>query len=340
MTPIFDQVITAPAAWDSAAIGGHDRLVRHLSATEIDAIHALAAALDGTPVHRITRREFSDPVVDALMCEVRRAVMHGRGALILTGLDPYQRTPEHFRNLYWGLGTHLGNGAIQGPGGDWVARVERADHNPTGRGTLMDVELRPHTDMHEVMALACVSRAAEGGASTLVSSLAVHNAIRSTRPDFLAPLYEGFWAGINENVGGAQPVSDGKVPIFCCVDGVVSCYYNKFFMYAAAKRLGVDLPSDLVAAMNWFDTQATRAELGATFMLQPGDMVFWHNWTCLHARAGFHDAPGAKRLLLRLWLNVPNGRPVDPSIAERARRMDEDHFAAAGLDPGGLQRGP
>jgi alpha-ketoglutarate-dependent taurine dioxygenase len=195
----------------------------------------------------------------------------------------------------------------------------------------MDVELRPHTDMHEVMSMACVSLAAEGGESTLVSSLAVHNAIRETHPEFLAPLYAGFWAGINESVGSRKPLSDEKVPIFCCVDGQVSCYYNKYFMFAAAKRLGVELPADLKAAMQLFDEQAMRSDLGARFMLQPGEIVFWHNWTCLHARTAFRDAPGAKRLLLRLWLNVPNGRRVDPQIAERARRMDEDHFAHAGL---------
>jgi hypothetical protein len=83
--------------------------------------------------------------------------------------------------------------------------------------------------------------------------------------------------------------------------------------------------------MDWFDAQAMRADLAATFMLEPGEMMFWHNWTCLHARGGFRDAPGAKRLLLRLWLNVPNGRRVDSQIAQRARRMDEDHFEAAGL---------
>jgi hypothetical protein len=264
------------------------------------------------------------------MTEVRQQVVRGRGAILLSGIEPDRYTPARFERLYWGLGTHIGNGTIQGPLGDWVARVEKSERNPTGRGTLKDVELRPHTDMHEVMSLACVSRAAEGGASTLVSSLAVHNAIRATHPEFLTPLYEGFWAGINESIGGGKPISDQKVPIFCYVDGKVSCYYNKFFMHAAAKRLGMELPPDLVAAMNWFDVQATRADLGATFMLQPGEMLFWHNWTCLHARAAFRDAPGAKRLLLRLWLNVPDGRPVHPEIAERARRMDEDHFARAG----------
>jgi alpha-ketoglutarate-dependent taurine dioxygenase len=300
VTLIFDQVITDPAAWESAKVGGRAGFVRRLTSAEVDAIDTLGASLSHKAVHAISRSDFADPVVDALMAEVRQQVMQGRGAILLSGIDPDRHTPAQFERLYWGL------------------------------GTLMDVELRPHTDMHEVMSLACVSRAAEGGASTLVSSLAVHNAIRATHPEFLAALYEGFWAGINESIGGGRPLSDHEVPIFCCVDGKVSCYYNKFFMHAAAKRLGMELPPDLVAAMNWFDVQAMRADLGATFVLQPGEMLFWHNWTCLHARTAFRDAPGAKRLLLRLWLNVPDGRPVHPEIAERARRMDEDHFARAG----------
>jgi Taurine catabolism dioxygenase TauD, TfdA family len=328
---IFDQVITDPAAWKSAEIGGREGLLRRLSKDEVAAIDALAKPLDRKAVHEVRRLDFTNPVVDALMAEVRQQVMCGRGAVILSGIDVERYTLERFERLYWGLGTHLGKGTIQGELGDWIARVEKSEHNPTGRGTLMDVELRPHTDMHEVMSLACVSRAAEGGESTLVSSLAVHNAIRATRPQFLAPLYEGFWAGINETIGGTKPLSDRKVPIFCCFDDKVSCYYNKYFMFAAAKRLGVQLPPDLWAAMNWFDAQAMRADLGVTFLLQPGELVFWHNWTCLHARGAFRDAPDAKRLLLRLWLNVPNGRRVDPEIAARARRVDEDHFVHAGL---------
>ena len=331
MTPVFDAPITDPAAWDSATLGGREALTRRMTTAEVAAVDALAASLEHKRVDEITRADFSDPSVDALMSEARRQVMQGRGAIILSGLDARRYSLQRFEKLYWGLGTHLGRGTIQGPHGDWVARVEKSEDNPTGRGTLMDIELRPHTDMHEVMALASVSAAATGGASTLVSSLAVHNAIRATRPELLAPLYEGFWAGINESVGGTKPLSDHKVPVFCCVDGQVSCYYNKFFMYSAAKRLGVELPADLLAAMAWFDELALRPELGATFMLEPGEMMFWHNFTCLHARAGFRDAPGAKRLLLRLWLNVANGRKVDPEIAARARRMDEDHFAAAGL---------
>ena len=66
MTPIFNQVITDPAAWESAKVGGRDGLVRRLTSAEVDAIDALAASLDRKAVHEISRSDFADPVVDAL----------------------------------------------------------------------------------------------------------------------------------------------------------------------------------------------------------------------------------------------------------------------------------
>jgi len=332
MTPVFDQRITDPAAWNARDIDDGAALVRRLSAQECAAIERLADAVADRPVHGIGRVDFSDPLIDALMDEVRDAVMNGRGAMVVSGLDIGGMPVDRFERIYWGLGTHLGNGAIQGPLGDWVARVEKSEDNPTGRGTLMDVELRPHTDMHEVMALACYSMAQSGGESALVSSLGIHNAIYEERPDLLAPLYRGYWAGNNPAIPSVKPLSDAPVPIFCNVDGLVSCYYNKFFLMTAAKMRGEALPADLVEAMDYFDELAIRPEMGANFMLKPGEMLFWHNFKLLHARQSFHDAPGAKRLLLRLWLNLPDGRPVDPLIAERARIIDIDHFAAAGLE--------
>ena len=60
-------------------------------------------------------------------------------------------------------------------------------------------------------------------------------------------------------------------------------------------------------------------------MLEPAEVLFWHNWTNFHSRTAFEDAPGQRRLLLRLWLNIENGRAVAPEIAERARLIDRDH---------------
>ena len=50
-----------------------------------------------------------------------------------------------------------------------------------------------------------------------------------------------------------------------------------------------------------------------------GDIQLLNNHTTLHARTDFEDfdEPERKRRLLRLWLNLPNGRPLTPEFAER-----------------------
>ena len=58
------------------------------------------------------------------------------------------------------------------------------------------------------------------------------------------------------------------------------------------------------------------------FLLEPGDMMLWHNYTNLHSRTSFEDDPASPRLLLRLWLSVPNGRPADPKFKMRAETYE------------------
>ena len=58
------------------------------------------------------------------------------------------------------------------------------------------------------------------------------------------------------------------------------------------------------------------------FLLEPGDMMLWHNYTNLHSRTSFEDDPASPRLLLRLWLSVPNGRPADPEFRMRAETYE------------------
>jgi hypothetical protein len=144
--------------------------------------------------------------------------------------------------------------------------------------------------------------------------------ILDERPDLLEPLYEGYF---HESNGGV--VSAEKVPIFATVQGRTSCYYHGLFMTRAAKLRGEELPADLAAAMQYMGDVAARPEVRADFMLEPGEMMFWHNFTQLHSREAFHDTPEARRLLLRLWINVENGRPMPDIFHVRARWMDEAH---------------
>jgi len=52
---------------------------------------------------------------------------------------------------------------------------------------------------------------------------------------------------------------------------------------------------------------------------RPGDIQLLNNHCTLHSRSGYedHTDPDKRRLLLRLWLNIPNGRPLAPAFADR-----------------------
>jgi hypothetical protein len=322
MVQVHDSIIDHPSAWRSADIGGKEGLLVRLTRDHFEALDELLARTRSIPDVEISRDDFAHPLLETLMQGVRREIMDGRGAVVLSQLDLGRYSYEDYRRIYWGLGTYLGNGTVQSYRRDKIGLVQKEEDNPTARGYLMDTELRSHTDFHELLSLACVRKAEEGGLSGVVSSLAIHNAIYESRPELLEPLYEGYY---HESAGGQ--VSETKVPIYGEVEGLVSCYYHMPFMLNAAKILGTELPAELLTAMRYMNEQALRPDIRADFMLEPGEMLFWHNFTALHSRTAFKDTPANKRLLMRLWLNVPNGRPLPEQFLDRARYMDEVHQA-------------
>ncbi len=321
MNPIHDRRIEHPAAWTSAEIGGREGLTHRMAPEHVAAIWSLVEQSRGMRPDAITRQDFDHPLINDLMKGVRFEIMNGRGAVILSGLDLEGVSLEDFERVYFGLGTHLGRAAIQSPRKDLIGYVEKVENNPDKRGYQLDVELRSHTDFHEILSLAAFRKAASGGESGMVSSLAVHNVLREEAPEQLKTLYEGWWHGYVEK----RHLTAEKVPIFCNQDGQVSCYYHGLSFLAAARALETELPESLRQAMSAFSAIAQRPEVRADFMLERGEMLFWHNFLMLHSRQSFTDTPAQKRLLLRLWLHVPGGRPMHPEFLDRARLMDEIH---------------
>jgi alpha-ketoglutarate-dependent taurine dioxygenase len=107
-------------------------------------------------------------------------------------------------------------------------------------------------------------------------------------------------------------VSAYAVPIFCNVDGAVSCSF--FGVEDSALKVGKTLPAELEAAIDYFKDVAERADMCLSFTLEPGEMMLWNNFTCLHARTEFQNSAARQRHLLRLWMDVPDGRPVPESF--------------------------
>lgn len=313
MTDIYRQRIDHPAAWTSQAIGGKAGLMYDLSPKHLDAFDAILAKTRHLRPQEVTRREFDHPDINPLLAEVLHIIQDGRGAVIVAGITHARYSEEEFERIYWGFGTHWGEAATQSAFGDRLGRVTHVPvgpDNPTNRGYKGRDELFLHTDNHEIVGLMCVHKAAKGGWSVLASSQAIYNEILATRPDLLPALYEGYYMATREASTSAKPVTEFKIPVFSLLGGKVSCLFNREFFDRAAGLRG-DCPADFSEAMALYNAIADRPDIHAEFMLEPGEMMFFNNYTMLHARRPFEDAPDRpQRSLLRLWVTPPDGRPV------------------------------
>ncbi len=329
----YHHVITTPAAWTNRSIGGKAGLTQALTSAQLAAFDAVLARTRHKKPQEATRDEFDHPEISALADGLTEAIKHGSGAVLLTGLSRATHSEEDMERIYWGIGVSLGEPAVQSMLGDRLGHVRHVKDDPVARGYRSNEELRPHTDSHRIVGLMCLQQAEYGGFSRIVSSLAIHNEMLATRPDLLEPLYEGYYYAVGEAQFSSKPVTDFKIPVFCCVDGKVSCNYVRDFIERAARLRGEELPAKFVEAIDCFDRIAERDDMRIRFMLQPGEMLLWHNFQMLHARDAYQDSPEHTRHLLRLWLRVENDRPIVDAILQRAAIYERVYRERSGRVP-------
>ena len=77
-----------------------------------------------------------------------------------------------------------------------------------------------------------------------------------------------------------------------------------------------DLTERQKEALNFLDSVCEREELQVRFPLEKDEILLINNWTTLHRRTAFEDFEdeSKKRHLLRIWLSMPNSRPLDPAF--------------------------
>ena len=332
MTP-YRKMITAPAAWTNPGIGGKAGLTHRLTAGQLAAFDSVLAKTRHKKPQEATRQDFDHPEINALTAWLNQTIRHGRGAVLLSGVSRKTHSEEDMERIYWGIGVSLGDPAVQSMLGERLGHVRHVKDDPVARGYRSNEELTPHTDSHRIVGLMCLQRSEAGGLSRIVSSLAIHNEILATRPDLLEPLYEGYHFAIAEAQFSDKPVTDFKIPVFCCLDDFVSCGYVRYFMVDAARLRGEPLPPRLAEAIDYFDSIAERDDMKAEFLLEPGEMLLWHNFQMLHARRSYQDSPKHTRHLLRLWLKIKNDRPVAWQILERAKIYERIHRERLGRVP-------
>lgn len=164
----------------------------------------------------------------------------------------------------------------------------------------------PHTDSSDIAGLLCVRQAKEGGGNTVSSSMAIHNEILRTHPEYLSPLYDGFHFDLTGKSGKGDSITDRRIPVFSLGPDGLCCMFNKSRIELGMRKYGMPLDDLQQSAVNYLNELAMREEFAIALRLLPGDILFLNNHCTLHAREEYEDwpEPHRKRLMLRLWLNV------------------------------------
>jgi hypothetical protein len=277
----------------------------------------------GLELASLTRDDFPLPTLGPVLDRLRREVLDGRGFVMVRGMRVDGRPLVESATAYWGVGTYFGRARSQNAKGHLLGHVYDlgqglSETNPMLRSYATAEGQKFHIDRCDVVALLCLRRAKSGGLSTIVSSMAVHNAMATRRPDLLERLYRPF----PTDRRGEIPEGKGpfyEAPVFNPHAGNLSVLYSRLHIGSAQRFLDARrLTQEDIEALDMLGELAADPELRLDIDFAPGDIQFLHNHTILHARSAYEDWPEVerKRHLLRLWLCPPDARPLPPVFAE------------------------
>lgn len=313
----------------TAADFERDPSVTHLSAGQIAEIDRALRSVQakGLSWGDFARDDFPLRQVAELIDRTREELISGRGYSLMCGLPVADYSQEELEIIYYGLGLHMGVIVSQNGRGDVLTHV--TDHgfapgNPNVRGYQDRRSQPPHADPTDVVALLCIRKAQEGGISSIVNVAAMYNAMLAECPEHLAVLYRGFHMDMRGE-GTAQDDTNGttrdRIPIFSYHRGTLSSWFARRVFEGAAAKRNEPLSDAEVAALDAFEALSNRPEFIARMDLAPGDVQWVNNYAVLHARTGYEDfpEPERKRLMVRLWLNLPE-QELASDFAQLIRR--------------------
>ncbi len=344
--------IRGPVAWRGAALaqsGAWRRALTPAAVAEID------AALDqvrrrGLAWQQITMESFPLDSLASELAGISRELEKGTGVAKISGLPVARYDENDLKAIFYGIASHLGTPVYQSARGELIGEIR--DEGPeaaAARGQIASSDggrpflssrarvqttgaLRYHTDRTDVVALLCVRGAKSGGISKVVSAVAIHNEMLARRPDLLEVLYQDYYRSrLGEELGGAGRYY--ALPVFTLRDGHFASHYSRTYIEAAQKI--PEVPRLTAAQEEALDLLAEIGdELCLEMTFEPGDMQFLNNHVIYHARTPYEDAPDARRLLYRIWLSVPNSRPLSEGFAVLFGKVEP------GALRGGIEQAP
>ena len=298
-----------------------------LTASDLAEIALATTACRDRDIASITRADFPLPTFGPALDRMRDELLNGRGFVLLRGLPVEGRPIAESAIAYWGIGSYLGSPRSQNAKGHVLGHVRDlglATEDPNVRTYQTTERQHFHTDSCDVVGLLCLKTAKQGGLSSLVSSTTIYNVMAERHPELVWRLFQPFAVDRRGEIPeGKKPWFD--MPVFHDYHGYLSAIYSGTYIRSAQRFPEVPrLTDEELTALDCFDSLAEDKDLRLDITLQPGDIQFVHNHTILHDRTSFVDwpEPERKRHLLRLWLAVPDARPLPPVYLERYGNID------------------
>jgi len=315
--------LTGAQAWYGPDMLSSKKWIYSLSDQDIDEINIALKTTENSDIAAITKEDFQLPNLSKKLREIQNEVINGRGFALIRGL-PVENWPiKQSATAYYGIGMHIGKARSQNAMGHILGHVRDLGRDAVNDKNARIYQTRErqnfHTDSCDVVSLLCLKTSKTGGASALVSSMTIYNEMYDRRPDLLRLLFEPFATDRRGEIPeGKKPYFE--IPVFNYFERYLSVIYAPRYIDSAQRFDGVrELSEKRREALNMFDSIANDPAINMEMGFKPGDIQFVHNHTMLHDRTAFEDwqDENKKRHLLRLWLAVPDARPLPEIYAER-----------------------
>ena len=250
-----------------------------------------------------------------------REELENKSGLIRMKTDKNFADIEESGQWFLDLCKQIGTPVSQSAEGDLLLSIknESFDKNdPRTRGPNTNRKLGFHTDRCDVIAFFCIMPAKLGGENQIVKSQEIYACIKNERPELLKILQNKFpYKRHVVDKGNANHYV--MQPIFSEKDGYFACSYLRVLIDRADKDENCpNLTSIQREALDFLDIVCERTDFQQRLTMQKGEILMLNNWTLLHRRTEFEDftEKSKRRHLLRVWLSMPNSRPIDDAFIE------------------------
>ena len=320
------EFISGPDAWRGTDFSNDTSWIRRFRDQELRELASATRGImeRGLGPFEFERDEFPLPTLGPVLEGLLDELEGGRGFVLLRGIPVQHYRESELDILYAGLSSYLGRVITQNSKGDRIGRVtdRGTDYGTRNvRGHTSNDAIAPHCDSADLVGLLCVQTAGRGGESKIASAMTVYNTILAEHPEYIPLLTRGF----HVNLAGKGPTgkldecTHHRIPVFSRFEGQISCRFNRKQTLDAAKILGDELSDLEHNAIDAVGEVAMRDGVRLDMDFRAGDVQLLNNHCILHARGAYTDAPerNQRRNLLRIWINMANGRPLAPEFADR-----------------------